>query len=143
MKSLRMLVVAAAVLSAGVCARCAGRCRPWLVQGALDRAGVSISLTLGNACTPDNSGSYFMRYRTRDAAGQREFSFQSADYPEQQAALDLALKSMALLGATDRDIDFLEGAVMPLVAAGRASEAAEAWRSYLVSRAAAPLSPPS
>ncbi|MCX5795131.1 MAG: hypothetical protein NTY77_06530 [Elusimicrobia bacterium] len=134
MKSMRTLVVTAAVLSVGVCARCAGRCRPWLVQGALDRAGVSISLTLGNACTPENAGFYFMHYRTRDAAGQRGFSFQSADYPEQQAPLDLALKSMALLGATDQDIEFLEGTVMPLVAAGRAAEAGEAWRGYLVAR---------
>ena len=134
MKSIRMLAVIVAVLSVAVSARCAGHCRPWLLQNSLNRGSVSVSLTFGNACTPDNAGSYFMRYRTRDAAGQWEFSFQSADYPEQQAALDSALKSMALLGATDKDIDVLDQMVMPLVAAGRSAEAAQKWRDYLISR---------
>ena len=133
MKSIRVLAVAATLFCAAVPSR-ARSCRPWLVSSSLDRGGVSVSLTLGNACSPDNAGSYFMRYSTRDAAGQLEFAFRSADYPEQQAALDAALKSMALLGATDKDLEFLDKRVMPSAAAGLSREASEAWRGYLISR---------
>lgn len=134
MISIRTLAALAVALSVSAPARCAGLCRPWLVQSSLDRGTVSASLIMGNACTPDNEGFYFMRYRTRDAGGQREFVFRSSDYPEQQAPLDSGLKSMALRGVTDKDIDFLDSAVMPLAAEGRAAEAADAWRRYLVAR---------
>jgi len=137
MISIRTLAALAVALSVSAPARCAAHCRPWLVQSSLDRGAVSASLIMGNACTPDNEGFYFMRYRTRDAAGQREFVFRSADFPEQQAALDPVLKSMALLGVMDKDIDFLDSAVMSLAAEGRAAEAADAWRGYLVARASA------
>lgn len=136
MKSMRMLAVAAAVLSTAVSVRCAGSCRPWLLNSSLNRGSVEVSLTFGKACTPENAGYHFMRYRTSDAAGRQEFAFQSSNYPEQQAALDAALKSMALLGATDQDIDVLDQTVMPLVASGQAAEAADVWRKHLSARVA-------
>ncbi|MBI5239605.1 MAG: hypothetical protein HY926_03970 [Elusimicrobia bacterium] len=128
------LRAALAVLCLTAPASGADYCRPWLVESSLDWGSVSVSLTLGNACSPQNEGSYFMEYRTRGAGGRQDFAFKSSDYPEQQAALDSALKSMALLGATDKDIDTLDQAVMPLAAADRIGEASARWRDYLLIR---------
>ncbi|MDD2805647.1 MAG: hypothetical protein PHV33_08840 [Elusimicrobiales bacterium] len=102
-------------------AKAAPSCKPFLISSSF--GGVNETIIIERACTPENEPVWALAVEVR---GRRTAAIKvvSSDYPEQRAALEKRIKSMALDGVSQEDADFIVSKTGPALKQALASGAA-------------------
>jgi len=102
-------------------AKAAPSCKPFLISSSF--GGVSETIIIERACTPENESVWALTVEVR---GRRTAAVKviSSDYPEQRAALEKRIKSMAVEGVGQEDADFIVSKTGPVLKQALASGAA-------------------